>query len=809
MIKNYIKMAVRNLRRQSLTSLINLSGLTIGLTCCLLILVYVLHELSYDRYNRNADRIYRVTREFDGPGGSVAMRLGTVAPPFGPLLQNDFSDIEAVTQVYPFGVLPMRYADKRFNEGAACFADENLPKVFNLVTVEGGDASAALKEPYNVLLSEEQARKYFGDAEPLNKVIRYNNQVDLKVAGVFRAFPDNAHMHPDMLISWSTLRDTVIYGADLLRTNYGDNSVLTYLLLPQGYPADKLEAQFPSFLDRHMQPNPNGSKASTLTALHLQKLTDIHLRSHLDYEVEENGDITKVYIFAAIALFILLIACINYMNLSTARSTLRAREIGIRKTVGAGRGILILQFLAEAVLISWASLILALFLTYLLLPSMGHLAGRTLSMGVLYNWKVAAPLLVLPFVVGVLSGLYPALVLSGFKPVKVLKGIFKAKTSDLSLRKVLVVLQFSISIVLIICTCIVFQQIRFMLNKPLGYDKDYLVTFRYQSEMDKTYDAFRAQLLDDSRVKSITRSSRIPTGRLLDAMGTFVRENGTMQPLTVNLKYVAVDHDFIPTFGMQMRAGRNFSRAYPTDTAAFVINESAVPALGWKSPEDALGREIKYGNQEGRIIGVMKDVYFESLHEEVTPLILIYRGSNTGFYGRVTVKVTGSDLPGVLAHIEQTYRRFMPEKAFEYTFLDQNFNQLYNAELRQGGIFTLFAGIAIFIACLGLLGLSAFTISQRVKEIGIRKVLGAGTAGIVRLISVDFLKLVFVAALIAFPVAWYAMHRWLEGFAYHIPVSWWIFLVAGIVALVIAFATISIQTIKAASANPVKNLRSE
>ncbi|TDW97411.1 ABC transporter permease [Dinghuibacter silviterrae] len=808
MIKNYLKMAIRNLRRHSLTSFINLSGLTIGLTCCLLILVYILHELSYDRYNRNADRIYRVTRIFYGAHHSESLHLGTVAPPFGPLLQNDFPDIQAETQVFPFGVLPMRFGEKKFNEQAAVFADENMPKVFDVTSVSGGDPAAALKEPYTVLLSETEARKYFGSDNPLNKVIRYNDQVDFKVAGVYRDFPSNAHIHPSMLLSWSSLRDTVLYGEEQLRTNFGNNSVLTYVLLPKGYPVASLVAQFPAFIDRHMKPNNDGTKASTGTELTLQKLTDIHLRSHLDFEAEENGDIVKVYIFGAIALFILLIACINYMNLATARSALRAREIGIRKTVGAGRGELILQFLAESVLIAWVAMVLALVLAYTALPYMGDLSGRTLDMRVLWG-GVTVPLLVLPFLVGVLSGLYPALVLSGFKPVKVLKGFFKAGTGDLSLRKALVVLQFAISIVLIICTSVVFQQIRYMLHKPLGYDKDYTVVFQYQNELDNTYDAFRNQLLEDSRIKNVTRSSRIPTGRLLDEMGTYISENGKMEPTNLSLKYVAVDQDFIPTYGMEMKAGRNFSRAYATDSAAFVINEAAVPELGWKSPEDALGRQIRYGGQDGKIIGVMNDIYFESLHQQISPLIFIYRGTRTNFYGQVSVKISGADIPGALNHIEETYKRFIPEKAFDHIFLDQRFDVIYKAEIRQGSIFTLFAGIAIFIACLGLLGLSAFTISQRVKEIGIRKVLGAGTAGIVRLISVDFLKLVLVAALIAFPVAWYAMHRWLEGFAYRIPVHWWIFLAAGVSALLIAFVTISIQTIKAAAANPVKNLRSE
>lgn len=807
MIRNYLKMAMRNLRRHSLTSFINLSGLTIGLTCCLLILVYILHETSYDRYNRNADRIYRVTRYFNGPDGNPSMRLGTAAPPVGPLLKNDFPDIQEETQVYPFGTLGFRYGDKKFNEEASAFADASFPKVFDLDMVSGGDPSAALSEPYNILLTKEEARKYFGDADPLGKVIRYNNQVDFKVAGVYKAFPAAAHFHPDMLLSFPSLRDTLIYGADLLRTNWGDNSVLTYILLPPGYPAASLEARLPAFLDRHAPTYGSPIKPSKASSLHLQKLTDIHLRSHLDFEVEENGDIVKVYIFAAIALFILLIACINYMNLSTARSSLRAREIGIRKTIGAERGELIFQFLAESVLITWMGMILAFLLAGILLPYMGTLAGRTLSLWALARPPVILCLILLPFAVGVLSGLYPALVLSGFKPVLVLKGLFKANSSDLSLRRVLVVFQFAISIVLIICTWIVYQQIRYMVETPLGYNKDQLVVFRYESELNTSFDAFRAQLLDDSRVTDVTRSSRIPTGRLLDEMGTQFVENGKTQPVKVDLHYVAVDDNFIPTYGVSMRAGRNFSKAYATDTAGFILNETAVRVLGW-TPENAVGRALSYGGNPGRVIGVMKDFYFESLHQQISPVIFIW-GPRSNFNNYVTVRITGRDAPGALAHIQQVYNRFMPEKAFESNFLDANFDKIYTTEIRQGAIFSLFAGIAIFIACLGLLGLSAFTISQRVKEIGIRKVLGAGTAGIVRLISMDFLKLVVVASVVAFPVAWYAMHRWLEGFAYRIPVRWWVFLVAGVVALLIAFVTISVQTIRAATANPVKNLRSE
>ena len=791
-----------------MTSFINLSGLAIGLTCCLLILIYILHETSYDRYNQNADRVYRVTRQFNGPNGSISLHLGTVAPPFGPLLQNDFPDIQAVTRLLENGVV-LRYQDKKFNEDSLFFADENLSKVFDIRVVAGSSVASALKDPYSLMLSENTAKKYFGSEDPLDKVVRLDNRFDCKITGVFKSFPENAHLHPSMLLSFNTLNDTAIYGAEGLRSNWGNNAFFTYLLLPKGYPADKLQAQFPAFLDRHMPAKDYGAHPSKGTELFLQKLTDIHLHSHLDSEAEENGDIQKVYLFGAIALFILLIACINYMNLSTARSSLRAREIGIRKAIGAMRLELIVQFLGESVLITWIALVLALGLTQLMLPFMARLSGVSLSMGMLATWKIWIPLVLMPFVVGILSGLYPALFLSGFKPVKVLKGVFKVNGSDLSFRKVLVVLQFSISIVLIIATAVVFQQIRFIQSKSLGYNRQRQVIIPYTSDLDKSYESFKAQLLDNPHVRDMARSSRIPTGRLLDEEGVSVEENGALKSANIDLKYVNADFDFIPTYGISMKAGRNFSKAYATDSAGFIINESAVAALGWKSPGEAIGKHLSYGGEPGMIIGVMSDFNFESLHQRISPLILTYPTKNNGGYNNISISIEGNDVPATLARIEQTWKRFLPETPYQYNFLDERFEHLYITETRQGTIFTLFSGIAIFIACLGLLGLSAFAISQRIKEIGIRQVLGAGKGSIVQLISKDFLRLVLIAVLIAFPVAWYAMHNWLEGFAYRTQIHWWIFVLAGGVALLVAFITISIQTVKAASANPIKNLRTE
>ena len=807
MIYNYLKIAVRNLRKYKFISFINLFGLTVGLTCCLLILTYILNELSFDKYNKKAGNIYRVTRLFRNPEtGTASLNLGTIAPPFGPLLQNDFKEIQKVTRLIDNSPAPLRYEEKMFNEQNVFFADENLFDLFD-VTVVKGDPKRALNDPFSIMLTEEMAKKYFGKDEPMNKVIRMNNQFNLKVTGIYKPFPSNAHMHPAMMISFNTLKDTAVYGEENLRTNWGNNSFFTYILVPKDFDQKKLEAQFPAFLDRHIHEG-DKYKTSQWTALNLQKLTDIHLYSHMDYEAEENGDIKRVYIFSAIALFILLIACINYMNLSTARSTLRAREIGIRKTVGAQRKEIIAQFLSESVMISWMAMILAYALTWFAIPWLNSLSGQHLSINILMQWQILAAIFVIPFIVGILSGIYPALFMSSFQPVKVLKGLFKAGGSNISFRKILVTAQFTISIVLIISTAVVFKQLKYMQEKSLGFDREHIVTLPYDGALNEKFESFRNDLISNSNIKNVTRSSRIPTGRLLDAMGTKINRGDSMVPANADIKFVSADQEFLSTYGVKVVAGRDFSKDFGTDTSAFLINEAAVHALGLKSYEDAIGKDINYGSRTGKLIGVINDFHFESMHQKIVPLILLVPRSAFA-YGRISVKIAGKNIPAALSQIESTWKKFLPQAPYEFTFLDENFKKLYQSEQRQKAIFTIFACIAIFIACLGLFGLSAFAITQRIKEIGIRKVLGANTSTIVTLLSKDFLSLVIIAAIIAFPVAWLAMNKWLQDFAYRIDIPWWIFLLAGIIAAIVALITISFQAIKAAMTNPVKNLRTE
>ena len=806
MIKSYLRSAFRNIKRNPFISFINIFGLTVGLTCCLLILTYVINEKSYDRYNKNVDNIYRITRIFYSAPNVESLHLSSIAPAFGPGLRAAFPEMKEMTRTLPDGTISFKYKEKLFNEQHAFFADENFFDFFT-VPVLKGDGRKALTEPYAAMLTPDIAKKYFGDEDHMNKqIILDGNKHAFTVKGIYNPFPFNSHMHPDILVSFSTLNDSTIYGAKQLATSYGNNAFYTYLMFPKGYTAERLEARFPDFLDKYCAAlgAPPKFKVHNTTKLTAEKLTDIHLTSHLDDEIEENGSSTLVYIFSAIALFILLIACINYMNLSTARSALRAKEIGIRKVVGAQRKEIITQFLSESVIVAYVSLLLAFGITALVLPAVNNMSGLQLTIGSLFIWYFLIPVLLLPCVVGLISGIYPALFMSSFIPVRVLKGLFKIQTSSFSFRKVLVVLQFSISIILIVATTVVFKQLKFIQDKDLGFDKDHVLTLVGAGALGDHFESFRTELLQNKNIETMGRSSRIPSGRLLDDQGASVLEGGSFQPLKVDLKQIAVDDGFIPTFGIKMAAGRNFSHIIKTDSNKFIINETTVKTLGWGTPEKAINKEIKYGNVRGNVIGVMKDFHFESLHQPIIPMILIWQP-----YGRVSVKISGHNVPATVDFINDKWKHYLPETPFDFTFLDQKFDQLYRSEQQQAALFTIFACIAIFIACLGLFGLSAFTISQRVKEIGVRKVLGASVPQIVQELSKEFLLLVLIAAVPGLAVAGVLMNKWLQDFATRTDLSWWIFASAAIVAGLIAFGTVSYQSVKAALANPVKSLRSE
>ncbi|MBX2927506.1 MAG: ABC transporter permease [Saprospiraceae bacterium] len=813
MFKINLTLAIRNLLKYKGFSFINLFGLTVGFTCCLLIGIYIANELSFDRYHEKAERIWRVSREFRTKDGNTQLHLGHLAPPFGPLLKNEFSVVEDATRMLQTNA-SLRKGDQLFLEEEFFFAEPAAFRIFDIPLVQG--SAASMEEPYTILLSESSAKRIFGQENPVNQVLRVNDLTDLKVTGVFRDFPYNSHFHPDFLASFATMRDTAIYGQEQLETNWGNNSFSTFLLLPEGYDASKLEAQFPAFLDKVMAGVYSGEgmlKPSAMTSLHLMPLTDIHLKSHLDSEMEENGDIKRVYIFGAIALFVLLIACVNYMNLSTARSATRSKEIGIRKVVGAYRREIISQFLSEAVMLALSAVVLAGALTFLILPAVNKLLGQELSVSFSQMGAFAAAAGVLALTTGLLAGAYPAFFLSGLKPLKIIRGHLdnEQSGSSISLRKILVVSQFSISLILIIATFVVFNQLKYMQSKSLGLNKDQIVTLNFYNPLSQKYDAFYNELMANATIKNATRSSRLPSGRLLDSFGTarLQLNADTLEPTTVDLKMLTVDHRFFPLYDIGMAAGRNYESDQGVDRrSSYILNESAIRNLGIPSAEDAIGRRINYGNRDAQIVGVVKDFNFESLHQEIQPMIFFIPGDST-FYNFLSIKIDGARPAEALAHIQAAWQKFLPEFPYDYSFLDEQYGRLYQAEQRQGRVFIAFALIAILVACLGLFGLASFTVERRTKEIGIRKVLGASVAGITGLLAKDFLKLVLVAIVAASPIAYWAMSQWLADFAYRIELQWWMFALAGLGAVVIAFLTVSFQSVKAALANPVESLRSE
>ena len=809
MIKHNLKLAFRSLVQQKGITVIHLVGLSLGLASCLLIGSYIYNEYSYDRYNHNADRTYRISREFINRDGSRQLHLGHLAPPFAPLLKSDYPDIEQIVRMLETN-LTFRKDDNIFNVEKVFVAEPSFFQIFDVDLIEG-DTANALDNAFTLLLSESMARKFFGDEDPLEKTMVGMGQYNFQVSGVFKDFPAESHFHPDILAAFNTLRDSTIYGEEGLRTNWGNNSFSTFILLPKNYPYQQLEAQFPAFVDKYMTGvYGNQSKPSDRTKLHLMPLTDIHLHSHLDSEIEENGDIKRIYIFAVIALLILLIACFNYMNLSTARSAIRAKEIGVRKVVGARRSEIMQQFLGESVVLTLFASILALGLCWLAYPAVNRLLNIHLQVSHLPVAVVLGSMVAVAVMTGILAGLYPAVFLSAMRPLGMLKGDQSRGTGGGSgaLRKVLVVMQFAISGTLIIATLVVFKQLNFMQNKDLGLDQDHVITLNFYRSLAPQYESFKHELLANPTIRDVSRSSRIPSGRLLDSYGSAeVQLSGdSLQKPAADLKTLLIDEAFVPTYDIKMTAGENFRNF--DKTGNIILNETAVQDLGFKSSEEAVGKRIKYAGRDTYIAGVLHDFNFESLHQDIQAMIMIKPSDSTN-YNWLSVKMAGQNLPEGIAYLEKTWKQFLPMFPFDYQFVDQQFGELYQAEQRQGKMFIAFALLAILAACLGLLGLTAFVVQQKVKEIGIRKVLGASTASIVGMLNKDFLKLVLIALVIASPIAWFLMHRWLEDFAYRIQIPWWAFLVAIVVASLVASLTISFQSIKAALANPVKSLRNE
>ncbi|MEM9831360.1 MAG: ABC transporter permease [Bacteroidota bacterium] len=808
MLKNYFTLALRLFARNKLTTAINVLGLALALTGSLLIAMFIQDELSYDRYHENADNIYRVTRDFLSSDGSVALHLGHTAPGFGPRLANDFPDILEVARIWrTYITLGTVDENQSFQESLNV---ENLyyaePSVFRVFTIPivAGDATSALEKPFTMMLSDAAAEKYFGTQDIVGKqLISQDNYFE--ITGVYETFPTQSHWHPDFLVSFSTLNDDGIYGRDRLEANWGANMFGTYILVNDEFDPARVEAQLSDFLDRHMS-NPDVSvKPSSWTNLYLQPLTSIHLYSQLDAEEEANGNIDYVYILGAIGVFLLLIAGFNFINLSTARATTRSKEVGLRKAIGAFRKQLILQHLSESVLLAFFALLLSVVLISIALPWLNEFTDKTIELAQYATPTAILNVIALIVLVGTLAGLYPAFIISRFKPALALKGRSGSTRESGRIRQALVVVQFSISIIMIIATLITYQQLNFLNDQELGYAKDQVIFLSYTDEIEERFETFYHELTQHPAVLNATRSSLVPTQRLTAYQGTAVQQGDSMVTTDIVMKDVRIDHNYFDTYQIPIVSGRNFSETIGSDDSTnFIINETAARMVGWTN-EEAIGQAIKNGPTTGTVVGVVKDFHFESLHQSIVPVV--FHGQH--MFSNVSVLVSATDVPKALAHMETVWEQFVPQQSFDYLFLNENYQQLYESEQSQSELFIIFAGLAIFIAAMGLFGLATFSTLQRTKEVSIRKVLGAPVSSILQLLSKEILYLILIANVIAWPIAWYFMREWLSSFAYHVEISLLTFVLAGILALIITIITISSQTIKAALTNPATILRND
>jgi putative ABC transport system permease protein len=798
MLRNYLKIAFVNLRKHKAFSFINILGLAIGIACSILITVYVYNELGYDKFHKNADRIYRLRSDLKISGEHL--NIPKSSPPMAEFLVQNYPQVLNAVRVRSLGRMPVRYRDNLYYEDRLFLADQSIFEIFTFPLIEG-DSRTALKTAYSAVISEDMAKKYFGEEDPLGSVLSINNQWDFTVKGIVKNVPQNSHFTFDMLCSFET------YAQENKRDmqNWLSINNYTYLLLQEGYDYKQLEQKFPEMIDKHVGQLLKYVKGEF--SLFLQPLTSIHLHSNLMQEISGNSNIAYVYIFSAIAVFILAIACINFMNLSTARSTNRAQEVGMRKVLGADRGRIIKQFLTESMFYSLISLAAALLLVDLALPIFRSLSGTNLSINYIKSPWVIPGLFGLTLLVGLAAGSYPAFFLSAFQPVRVMKGLFESGTAGSRFRSILVIAQFSISIVLIVGTIIVSNQLHYMKNKRLGFQKEQIVVVPINDESTlKSLRPLKEDLKSHPGVLSVAASSHFPGETTY--VNPFIPEGFTLE----QMQYIGelyVDHDFIPTMGIEITAGRNFSADLPTDrNESCIINETAVKKFGWDNP---IGKTIHKPSTSKQldkkiVIGVVKDFHIESLHKQISPLFI---GYTTHIFNSLSIRISAKNIPETIAFVKDKMREWDPYRPFEYAFLDDSFDAQYRAEERLSGIFSYFSVLAIFIACLGLFGLASFTAEQRTKEIGIRKVLGASVPGIVVLLSKEFTKWVLVANAIAWPAAYFLMNRWLQGFAYRMNINFLTFVFAGVISLAIALGTVSYQALKAATSNPADSLRYE
>ena len=816
MFKNYLKVAFRNLLKRKVFSLINVMGLAIGMAVCLLIILFIQGEMGYDSFQKNIDQIYRLVLERKYPGRSTSYAI--IPQSIGDAVKHEFPEVKESTRMFDIdgndGNFPFTIGDKVFEERNVYAVDSNFFRVFSYQAIAGNPLTA-LNNPHSAVITQTTAEKLYGSAgNAIGKTwqdVENNIKVSYAVTAVIKNWSAKSHMRFDMLVSGSSF-------PFLNQPNYTGFSALTYLLLDKNATQQSVENKLPLIVQKYVSGAIGKSfgenyedflRAGNGYYYYLQPLKQIHLTSDLEAEIQTNGSITTIYVFAIIAIFILSLACVNFINLSTSFSVERAKEVGIRKTFGSERGSIIRQFLLESVLISFLSLIVAFVLMVLFIPLFNQLSGKDLSITYFFTPLHIIVLLLFAFVVGLMAGIYPAFILSSFNPITVLKGRFKSNKHGLILRNGLVVFQFAISIILIIATITVNSQLGYMMGNKLGFKKDHVIIINNAFSLNKNINVFRDELLNMPGVSIVAKASTLPGNQ--NFFGITYQPVGSNKPVTG--RGIQVDENYAKLLNLEMAKGRFFSKEFGSDTLGAVLNETAVAELGLKNP---IGTRLTSPDQNTpgfpptvfTVVGVVRDFYYQSLHQKINPLIFTYYLPNAA-PNVLAVRVRSDDFQSVVNQIGHSWGTYVKDQPFHYSFLDQKVAEQYLNEQITQRLFTVFAVLAIFIACIGLMGLAAYSTQQRIREIGIRKVLGASVTGIISMLSVDFLKLILWAVLLAFPIAWWGVHHWLQNFAYRVTISWWIFALSGLLSVLIAMLTISFQAIKAAYINPVKNLRNE
>lgn len=788
MLFNYLKIAFRNLSRHKAFSFINIAGLAIGMACSIFILLWVRDELSYDRFHKNADQIFRLTAS----AGEFNAAVSPAA--FAYDLKSRLPEIKNLTRTSKLQSALFGVGEYKFQEKQILYADSNFLELFSFPLVRG-DVRTALDKPDGILITENMARKYFGEKNPIGKIIRKDNQENYKVTGVLANIPSNSHVQFDFIIPMSAIENT---NYDLVNHMWDNFNFYSYILL------DKNTSESRQALSKLLAEINNIYKSRVKDIkidFHLQPLRSIHLTPGLQVDLPGHGNIQYVNIFFIVALFILAVACINFMNLATARSARRAKEVGLRKVVGAGRYQIISQFLGEAIFISLISFLLAMILVWTLLPAFNNLSDKSVRISDL-DIKIWLGLLSLALTTGMISGIYPAVYLSGFKPIKVLKGKLKSVGGNLVFRNGLVITQFTVSIVLLVGTTVIYKQLHFIKNMNLGFEKRNLLYVPMTGELWNKLDAIKSELKQHPLTSDYSIVSELPTNLVTGTVN--IDYEGKDPKSQVVIPSMDVDENFTNVFQMTVLNGRGFSTAFKGDSSNFVVNEKMVQIMG-KTVRDVVGKPLSFAGTKGVIIGVVKNFNFKPIQQPIEPLIL--RPNKYG--GFIFVRTKPGTTEATIKKLEKICQQLNPAYPFDYAFLDEDLANLYKSEQRIGSLFNVFAILAIFISCLGLYGLSAFIAEQRTKEIGVRKTLGASVFNIVYLLSSNFTRVILIAIIIAVPVSWYAVHQWLQGFAYHVEIGWGIFVLGALSALFIAWCTVSYESIKSAVANPVNSLRSE